>query len=223
MTRRRILSPWRTTPRSTTATAAGPARRAQPRGVQRRQAILEAALEEFSVNGSRGTIASIAESAGITDAGLLYHFPTKEDLLLEVVKYHDALGTGVVGATERYEDVDPLDGIRSLASWGDWMDAQPNLQVLHTQISAQNLASGTRGNDYFRDRYRGILSVVTELFERARDAGEVRPDVDPVQEAHVFVGLLDGLRLQMFFSTTRVGPVVRAYVADLLARIAESH
>jgi AcrR family transcriptional regulator len=205
------------------APAAGPARRAQPRGLQRRQAILEAALDEFSVNGSGGTIASIAESAGITDAGLLYHFPTKEDLLLELVKYHDELGTGVVGASDRYEDVDPLAGIRSLASWGDWMDAQPNLQVLQTQISAQNLANGTHGNDYFRDRYRGILAVVSALFERARDAGEVRADIDPVQEAHVFIGLLDGLRLQMFFSATRVGPVVRAYVDDLLARITESH
>lgn len=195
----------------------------QPRGRQRRQAILEAALEEFSVNGSRGTIASIAESAGITDAGLLYHFPTKEDLLLEVVRYHDELGTGVVGASDRYVGVDPLAGIRSLASWGDWMDAQPNLQVLHTQISAQNLSSGTRGNDYFRDRYRGIIAVVAELFERARDAGELRADVDPVQEAHVFIGLLDGLRLQMFFTATRVGPVVRAYVDGLLDRITESH
>jgi hypothetical protein len=103
------------------------------------------------------------------------------------------------------------------------MDAQPNLQVLHTQISAQNLASGTRGNDYFRDRYRGILAVVAELFERAREAGELRADVDPVQEAHVFIGLLDGLRLQMFFTATRVGPVVRAYVDGLLDRITESH
>jgi AcrR family transcriptional regulator len=215
-----------TDPATSTTSATGTTgtvRRVQPRGVQRRRAILDAALEEFSVKGSRGTIASIAESAGITDAGLLYHFPTKDDLLLEVVKYHDELGSGVLGATEPDDDVDPLDGIRSLASWGDWMDDRPNLQVMHTQVSAQHLNDGTRGNDYFRERYRGMLAVVTRLFERARDAGAVHADVDPTHEAQVFIALLDGLRLQMFFGDTRVGPIVHAYVTDLVARIAESH
>lgn len=195
-------------------------RAVQARGVRRRAAILDAALEEFARDGYRATIASVAAAAGITDAGLLYHFPTKEDLALAVIVHHDELGVGVLGA-EVLDALDPLDGIRSLASWGDWMEQTPNLMALHVRVSAENLGADTPAARYFRVRYAGALSILTRLFERARESGLVRVRLDPEEEARAFIALLDGLRLQWFFTDGPVplAPTVRAYVDGLLARL----
>src|SRR3546814_20660867 len=72
----------------------------------RRSQILEAAAELFSESGSAGTsIAAVAARVGISDAGVLYHFPTKEQLLLGVLGRYargdeaDIEDTGV-GGTE---------------------------------------------------------------------------------------------------------------------------
>src|SRR3546814_13940791 len=72
--RHRRQDPDDRTPMSSAATAT------------RRSQILEAAAELFSESGSAGTsIAAVAARVGISDAGVLYHFPTKEQLLLGVL------------------------------------------------------------------------------------------------------------------------------------------
>ena len=48
---------------------------------EKRELILEAALEVFSANGFRGsTIDQIAEAAGMSKPNLLYYFRRKEDI-----------------------------------------------------------------------------------------------------------------------------------------------
>ena len=54
-----------------------------PRGERSKETILEAALPLFARQGYRGaSLASIASAAGLTQPGLLHHFPSKEELLL---------------------------------------------------------------------------------------------------------------------------------------------
>jgi TetR/AcrR family transcriptional regulator len=87
---------------------AGPMKRkARPRPLTRiqrekREAILEAALEVFSGYGFRGaTIDQIAEAAGMSKPNLLYYFPSKEDI-------HKALIARLLDTW-----LDPLRAIRS--------------------------------------------------------------------------------------------------------------
>jgi TetR/AcrR family transcriptional regulator len=55
-----------------------------------REAILDAALEVFSLHGFRGaTLDQIAEGAGLSKPNLLYYFPSKEEV-------HTALLTGLL-------------------------------------------------------------------------------------------------------------------------------
>jgi len=46
-----------------------------------RRIILDAAMKLVARGGSGVSIAEIAETAGVSKGGLLYHFPTKDDLL----------------------------------------------------------------------------------------------------------------------------------------------
>jgi TetR/AcrR family transcriptional regulator len=70
-----------------------------------REAILDAALEVFSLHGFRGaTLDQIAEVAGLSKPNLLYYFPSKEDV-------HTALLTGLLDTW--------LDPLRAMDPKGD--------------------------------------------------------------------------------------------------------
>ena len=44
----------------------------------------------FAATGYRGTsLADVAQAAGLSNAGLLHHFPSKEQLLIEVLRRRD--------------------------------------------------------------------------------------------------------------------------------------
>lgn len=70
-----------------------------------REAILDAALEVFSLHGFRGaTLDQIAEVAGLSKPNLLYYFPSKEEV-------HTALLTGLLDTW--------LDPLRAMDPKGD--------------------------------------------------------------------------------------------------------
>src|SRR5437762_2821223 len=57
------------------------------RGRVRREQVLQAAMEAFATRGYRGaSLASIAAEVGISQPGLLHHFPSKEHLLVGVLE-----------------------------------------------------------------------------------------------------------------------------------------
>ena len=60
------------------------------KGRERRDAILAAANEVFATRGFRGaSLATIAKRVGMSEPGLLHHFASKEELLLELLKLRD--------------------------------------------------------------------------------------------------------------------------------------
>ena len=60
------------------------------KGRDRRDAILVAANEVFATRGFRGaSLATIAKRVGMSEPGLLHHFASKEELLLELLKLRD--------------------------------------------------------------------------------------------------------------------------------------
>ena len=50
-----------------------------------------------------------------------------------------------------------------------------------------------------REQYRGLTDLVELLVRAARDAGDLRADLDPVQEADSLVTFSDGLNIQILF------------------------
>ena len=64
------------------------------KGRERREAILAAANDVFAAQGFHGaSLATIATRVGLSEPGLLHHFPSKEHLLLELLTLrqdHDA-------------------------------------------------------------------------------------------------------------------------------------
>ena len=191
----------------------------QPRGRARRAAVLDAARRLFSQQGFKGaSLAAIAQEAGLTDAGLLYHFPTKNDLLLAVIAEGDHEQDQTL-AQVRGERGLPL--LRRMAEFGADLEADPILTALDVTLSAEHLQDGSDINAYFAERYQNFRAMLAKAFADAAHAGDLRPDLDPQMEAANMTAVLDGLRLQWLLSGGAVSMAagMRAYVQGVIARL----
>ncbi|MFZ9630058.1 MAG: TetR family transcriptional regulator, partial [Ilumatobacteraceae bacterium] len=189
------------------------------RAQRTRQAIIDAAAARFGAEGYRSaTIAAIAADAGVTDAGLLYHFPTKEDLLFAVMKSADIALQAVL---EERRHLGGLDFIRAMRDWGELMEREAPITAMHTILSAEHLLDDSRINTYFRTRYETANSDAVAALEEARRRGQLRDGVDIEAEARLFLAVMDGARLQYFFSDGEVSmaTLVRQYVDTMVERL----
>ncbi|MFF4273485.1 TetR/AcrR family transcriptional regulator [Streptomyces sp. NPDC001536] len=168
----------------------------QKRGVARRRAMVDAALELFALQGVRGTgVAAIAERAGATPSALIHHFGSKDGLVRAVLEEADRR------ALERLSV--PPDADPTLDEAFDWFvrDAEHtatgarDLAALHTTLTAENLQPGSALHDWFRDRGRALRAHLTALFTRAAADGSARADLDPAVLAAETAAFLEGAHL----------------------------
>lgn len=181
----------------------------QQRGVERRRAIIEAAMELFSERGFRGTgVAAVAERAGISASGVLHHFGTKEGLLQAVVEERDArAGEPLVGFWRERS----LDAIRRGYVWlARAIEAEPELAALHTVLLAENFGPDDPLHDFFTRRARIVRKATRRMLEEARGAGKVARDVDAAAAADEIIAFQEGAQLVWLQDPDRLS-LVRLY------------
>ena len=184
----------------------------------RRQDILDAASALFSETGSRGTsIAAVAARAGITDAGVLYHFKTKKDLVLAALENFDRS----VERQMEEADLRGIDLLRATREWGRGMEEVPEIQSMLIVMSAEHLHEPGDARDYLQGRYKRLLNRYARAFRDAAKAGDLRADIDPRHEATALIAHLDGIRFQWLLldRTVSMADSVRTYVEQMLVRL----
>ncbi|MDX2526793.1 TetR/AcrR family transcriptional regulator [Streptomyces europaeiscabiei] len=194
----------------------------QKRGVERRRAMVDAAIRLFSQQGVRGTgVAAIAEQAGVTPSALIHHFGSKDGLVQAVLEEADRRALARLSATP---DSEP-----TLAQAFDWFvrdaehtaAAERELTALHTTLTAENLEPGTALHTWFRDRGRALRAHLTALFTRAAADGSTHPDLDPTLLATEVAAFLEGAHLLWLLDPDQVDlPAVhRGYFEGLASRL----
>jgi len=166
------------------------------KGLRRREAIVEAATEVFSRAGFEGaSIVEIAADVGISRAGLLHHFESKEDLLMAVLERREQADREVFIANGSRSDggIGVLRGMVHLARRNE---QRPGLVRLYVVLGAESTAVDHPAHDYFSRHYDRIVDGTRRAVESARAAGAVRSTVDPERFATDLVALQDGLQLQ---------------------------
>lgn len=164
------------------------------KGEDRRAAILSAAGTLFAEQGFRGaSLDSVASAAGLTKAGLLHYFPSKESLLLALVedRYH---GDGRRFDGSLTEDRLPL--LPTLQRLIEHNQGSQEGVKLFTVLVAESVFEGHPGHDYFVRRYHKIRSRLEEVLRTEQAAGTVRHDVDLAVLVPVIVAVMDGLQTQ---------------------------
>lgn len=199
---------------------ATPTRTRRPRDVAV-DAILEAATRLFSQRGYKGTtVAAVAAEVGLTDAGVLHHFPTKQDLVIAVLNR-----TGHSQSQQLREQMEAggLEALRRLRTWGEYMESAPHELGMQIALSTEAIEPASPLHPFFVRRYERLRGLLADAVEQGIARGEIRPDVDAVHEASAVIAVLDGLRLQWFFGgIPSLSDAIRAYVDHLVTRIATS-
>jgi len=166
------------------------AKRGPYKGAQaRRDAIVAAAFDAFSLGGFRGTsIQDIASAVGLSKAGLLHYFQSKEELLLEVL----ALREHVNAWPEEVQGLDVLEHLRSVVAVDS---ATVGIVRLYVIVSAEATDPAHPAHQFFVQRYRELSDGISRRLAHAVDRGHLRPDLDVVGAADQLIAILDGLQL----------------------------
>jgi AcrR family transcriptional regulator len=180
----------------------------QERAHATREAIVAGAAAVFSRRGyGLASIADIAAASGMTKGALYFHFPSKDDLARAViVEQHRRT---MIEATAILAEGRPaLETMVLLCrSLAQQLLTDPVVQAgirLTTDVSSfeQPVAQP----------YQDWLQTFEELFLRAREEGDLRPDLDPAVLAHFMIPAYTGVQLVSETLTDR---------ADLLQRVRE--
>ncbi|WP_158864012.1 TetR/AcrR family transcriptional regulator [Leifsonia sp. AG29] len=168
------------------------------KGIAKREEILTRALEVFAEKGYRkASLREIAESVGLSQAGLLHHFSSKEELFAEVLRKRDEVDTRGEGLDAARQDA--FAGLTRVIRHNAEV---PGLVQLYATISAEAADPDHPGHDYFVERYASIVGALEAYIRSEQDAGRVRSDVDARQLARLSVAVADGMQVQWMLDDT---------------------
>lgn len=169
------------------ATGRGPY--AKTAGVRRR--IVEACLEVFIESGYRATtMKAVAERAGISQRGLVHHFPDKEELLAAVLEARDRrTGPG-------HPELGNARALAKVLRTHFETLAQPGFPELHTVLSGEAISRDHPAHGYYQERYASLRLYIAASFDALRAQGRLRSPIDSGTLATMVIGLMDGLQVQ---------------------------
>jgi AcrR family transcriptional regulator len=172
--------------------------RRKPRGSyaktgMKRAAILEAALAVFAKGGYRaGSLREVAAQVGMSEAGLLHHFPSKSVLLAEVLDLRDQHSLDLVPI----DGPEPLETLRGLVKLARYNASVPGVVELYCTLSAEATTPDHPAHEYFVGRYRYTVDNLTRSFEHCAERGLLHASIRPESAARATVALMDGLQVQ---------------------------
>jgi len=163
------------------------------KGRIRREDIITAAAAAYGELGYHGSsLREIAKRVGITHAGLLYYFPTKEALLAAVLERRDAEDS----EREQLRGTPGLDVLRHFVALASHNVRHRGIVDLYSRLAAEAVSPDHPAHAYFERHYRAARRSVLESFRALAASGELRADVDPEFAALTFIALMDGLQVQ---------------------------
>ena len=155
---------------------------------ERRRAIAEAALEIVLEKGHRALItADVADRAGLSEPGVLYHYPTKDDLLLAALRLSDEYewSTMPLGESVRRAPARAAESLRRI-----------NVVRLHTAMFGESSDPSHPAHEYFKQRWRAGDERMIESIVRLQEAGVVDAGLDPQRASRWIHTAWEGLQLQ---------------------------
>lgn len=156
------------------------------KGEDRKQRILAVAQRLLTRNGWRNTtLAQIAGEAGVSPAGLLHHFESKEQLLHAVLDIRDADDDS---HADRAGDL-----IAEIAAVAERFYRSPELVGTYSVLLAESIDPDAPLHDRLAARYQGSVDIITELIRQGQRAGRYRMDLDVTVKAVQIIAFITGM------------------------------
>jgi len=156
------------------------------KGEQKRREILLAAIDVFSRRGYRNaSIREIGESVGLTQAGILHYFASKEKLFVEVLRVRDEIDEA------RADDI--LETFRLVIQHNAEVEGLVHLFVT---VSAEATDEAHPGHEFFRSRYDRLIELLRDRIKAGQDDGSLYKAVSLEMAARMLVAVADGIQIQ---------------------------
>jgi len=187
------------------------------RTLDRRKAVLDAALNVFGARGyNKGALVEVAEQAGMTHAGVLHHFGSKEGLLIAMLQYRD--GEEAAGVPGRAQTDGP-------AFLGHMLDTvientkRPGVVQTYSVLSAESVTEGHPAQSYFRERFEVLRGKIARVFAEVSERDTDDPQV--WDAASTLIAVMDGLQVQWLLDPEAVDMprVVSMLMDELVDRL----
>ncbi|UMB69621.1 TetR/AcrR family transcriptional regulator [Mycobacterium paraterrae] len=180
---------------------------------QTRERILDAAIEEFArVGTAAADLQTVVAAAGVARSTFNFHFPTREHVLLELIRREETRVADELAdfLTNERDLPAVLDEIVRLVvdledRWGP---------LLFRDVLGLYFSSARPDDDEWTD-HPTIVLLAAEIL-RARNRGQTRPDVDSFHSAVFFLLGLYALLTTLRDSTPGRDSLLRKYIVSSL-------
>ncbi|BAX94400.1 TetR/AcrR family transcriptional regulator [Mycobacterium shigaense] len=181
------------------------------KGEDRKQRILEVAQRLLARNGWRATtLAQIAGEAGVTPAGLLHHFESKEQLLHAVL---DARDLDDEAHADRGGDL-----LSQISQVAERFNRAPELLSTFTVLLVESILPDAPLHDRMLARQQAATEIVAAAIRRGQTDGAYRADIDPAVKAVEILAFIHGMEtLWLLDPSIPLTEVFKQY-AETLAR-----
>lgn len=176
--------------------------RSRPETLARRREILDAAVDTFGNKGfTGGTLQQIADQVGMTHAGVLHHFGSKHELLLQVLGHRDQRDLTELGQEQMPEG---LALFRHLVRTAFVNAHRVGIVQAFVVLSGESVTEGHPSRDYFENHYQTLRVAVAHAFAAAcAERGVTEPDTIELASASI-LAVMDGLKVQWLLAPEAV-------------------
>lgn len=176
--------------------------RQRPETLARRREILDAAIETFGAKGfAAGTLHEIADQVGMTHAGILHHFGSKDQLLLDTLEYRDRSG---VEHLEGQHIPDGMPLFQHLIKTAYENARRPGLVQAYAVLSAESVTDDHPGRAFFEARYQGLRADVVHAFEEMCRERGIEDPKQVAEASAAIIAVMDGLQVQWLLEPAAV-------------------
>jgi AcrR family transcriptional regulator len=166
------------------------------KGVAKREEILTAALEVIAREGYRGaSVKELAAAVGLSQAGLLHYFDSKEELFTEILRKRDELDLAHFGTLDATSvDIDEVRaGYLHVVRHNSEV---PGVVELFSRLSVEAVDPQHPAHRFFVERGATLRTIFGDVVRRSQAAGRLTEAIDADTLARIVQAVADGLQLQ---------------------------
>ncbi len=170
-------------------------RGAYAKGVAKREEILTTALEVIAREGPRHTsVRELADAVGLSQAGLLHYFGSKEELYTAVLRKRDEIDG------ERFAALRSPPAHAADAVFSSFLDiirrnaGVPGLVQLFAHLSVDAATPDHAAHEFFLDRRRYVGELLVPAISELQAEGRIVDTVPATTLATIVHALADGLQ-----------------------------
>jgi len=189
----------------------------RPERLDKREALLRAAIDTFAARGFfNAQVADIARAAGVAAGTVYLYFRSKDDLLISI--FEMVMKEAITAGRDTIERLDdPIAQLRAIARLHlDRMGRDRALAI----VFQVELRQSTKFMERFSAGHlREYLGIIRDIVARGQSRGTFRAELNPTLAAKLLFGMLDELATNWILSRRKYSLVSEANaVVELFVR-----